>query len=519
MNEFQVDGSILSFDEDKREVEVLLMPWDAEAEQKDGIHRFERGAFKDVDPTMFRSRMRHQDPPTGRGFKLEEQEDGPHLWFRVSKTGPGDEQLTLIKDKVEDGISIGFDTSDHKTEKLPNGRNRYTHTGFSKARRLEVSTTWAPAFKDSRVLSFMEDNVADKDEAQAEAPEAPVPAATDEALQAFQDNILSKFEALQDRITAQGLQVPDAVKQEEERLIAFGRDLIAADATHQFDAADVTSADHTGVLPIDITGPTIGVIDASRPFMESTTRIPAPRGETLRVPKITQRPTVAKQSAEKAELSSQKSIIGYVDFDMDTYGGYGDLSIQLIKRSSPDFLNQWVQLLGEAYAISTDDAAVDALLAETAVVEGTGTFDPSSPSFGESFQNAATAAGSRPALLPNRIWLSTAALVAFIDAKSPTGGGGTPLYPGLAGIAGVQGDGNGAGPAGFRMQPIWVPALDDESVDLIIGPAAGFRWAEDGTYTLTADVPGKAGRDVGLVGMVWFGPVYPAAFTTYTLAS
>jgi len=134
-------------------------------------------------------------------------------------------------------------------------------------------------------------------------------------------------------------------------------------------------------------------------------------------------------------------------------------------------------------------------------------------------KNAATAAGSRPALLPNRIFLSTAALVAFIDAKSPTGGGGTPLYPGLASISGVMAGDGGAGPAGFNMRPVWVPALDDESVDVIIGPSQGFHWTEDGTYTLTADVPEKAGRDVGLVGMIWFAPVYPAAFTTYALGS
>ena len=58
-----------------------------------------------------------------------------------------------------------------------------------------------------------------------------------------------------------------------------------------------------------------------------------------------------------------------------TYAGAGDLSIQLIKRSSPDFLALWSGLLADAYALATEDAAVDSLLAESAVVEGTGTFD------------------------------------------------------------------------------------------------------------------------------------------------
>jgi hypothetical protein len=277
--------------------------------------------------------------------------------------------------------------------------------------------------------------------------------------------------------------------------------------------ADIVSDDNAGFMPVAYTNELIGIIDPIRPFMNSTRRIEMPsNGLELSFPRIVTRPEVGEQTTEKAEVTSTTVETDRITRSVRTFAGAGDLSLQLLRRSSPQFLDFYLQLLAEAYATVTDDAAVDVLLA-AGVQPGTGAFDPEAPSYGEAIGNGLAAGRS---LVPDRIWLSTDALTAFIDAKAPVGGGGTPLYPGLASVTGVSG-GAGGGPLPVQMTPVWTPALDDEAVDVIIGPSRGFAWAEEGTFTLQADVPGKLGRDVALAGFVVFVDAYPAAFTTYAL--
>jgi hypothetical protein len=277
--------------------------------------------------------------------------------------------------------------------------------------------------------------------------------------------------------------------------------------------ADNISDDNPGFVPVVYSNDLIGVIDNSRPFIQTTRSIDMPdNGLQISYPRILQRPSVAEQTTEKTEVSSRKITTDRITADVRTFAGAGDISIQLLRRSSPSFLDAFLELLAEQYAIVTEDAAVDALLAASPTA-GTGTFNPAGANFGEAFENGVAAGRS---LVPDRMWLSTTAMVEFIDAKATTTN--QPLYPGLAGIAGLTGGGN-AGPLPMQLTPVWTPALDNETVDVIIGPSSGFRHAEEGTFSLTADVPGRLGRDVALAGFMVFVPVYPAAFTTYVVAT
>src|SRR5688500_5639331 len=506
MTDMLVTGELLSFDEEKREIYGKIVPWGVDGENHDGLHLFERGAFAEVDPATVVLRMRHQDPPTGICVELEDKEDGAYGRFRISRTGPGDEQLTLAKDGVERGFSIGVDTSATTakfTAEKAGTRTRFRH---HKAELNEVSTTWRPAFRAASVLQIHDAETMPETQDPAEAQEVS-PAMLDKL-----NEITAAMQRLDERQREFAIQAPAAEP------VADGRmQRIAVDRT--FALADVITTGNEGVVPDAMSSTMLGRIATGRPFLNSTTKIEAPAsGVNLLFPKITQRPLVGTQAAEKDELASQATIISTVDFPMLTKGGAADLSMQLIRRSSPQFLNLWLELLAQAYAQNTEDGAIDALIAEAAVVEG-GIIDPAAPAFGAAFTTTTAATGAT--MKPDRIWLSTAGLVAFMNEREPAGGGGAALYPGLAGIGGAFGGIGSGGNAelGFQLQPVWVPELDNHAtIDVLIGPSGGFAWAEDGTYTLQADVPAKFGRDVGMAGMIWYAPLYPAAFTSYTLS-
>ena len=74
--------------------------------------------------------------------------------------------------------------------------------------------------------------------------------------------------------------------------------------------ADLTTGENAGVVPDAFVDRILGVIDARRPFMSTTTTINPPQaGMQLVVPKIVTRPTVGLQSGEKVALASTDTSI------------------------------------------------------------------------------------------------------------------------------------------------------------------------------------------------------------------
>jgi hypothetical protein len=120
--------------------------------------------------------------------------------------------------------------------------------------------------------------------------------------------------------------------------------------------ANTLSSDTAGLQPQQHIAQIFQVIDASRPLVASGNRVALIRG-SFTFPKITQRPLVAVQSAEKTEAGNQKMIVTMNTATASTYLGGGDISWQAINWSTPDALRLWFDLAAEQYAIQTEQDA------------------------------------------------------------------------------------------------------------------------------------------------------------------
>ncbi len=508
-------------DRGERIIRMRIVPWEKPVISRAGPEVVMRGAFDGVDPSSVVLRLEHENPPAGRGLSYSNEPDGAYMEFRASKTQRGDDILTLAEDGITKGVSVGY-------EDAPDGIQHYRSGGKSlrvvhKGTLREVSTTWRPTWKEAEVLSVrtegeptMADPVADATPAPAPTPAidiTPLTAAL-EKMAGGQAALAAKMDELEER-SRQQIVIPSHPT--EEKKVGHGQwmevviKMLSGERVPEMQLRaldEIITTDNIGVVPDAVLSEIVGVIDTRRPFLASTRRLELPSsGMSITVPVIDVRPETGVQAEEKDDIASNQTEITTDSFDAVTIAGGGDLSLQLLKRSSPAFLGLYLELLTESLNKNMEIKALQALY--TVDTPG-GALDPDNANFGTAWKN-----GALVGVPPDTLWLSSTGVAQFIDAKAT--GTNAPLYSTIQ--AGFTA---GTGPSGTisGLRPVYVPAMDVVGdVDAIVGPSRGFAWTEDGTYTLQVDVPAKAGRDVALVTIAWFMPLYGPAFTTYQIAS
>ena len=298
------------------------------------------------------------------------------MTFRVSKTAAGDDQLELARDGIVTGASIEFVEVDGGTVTEKRGNRR--HRKHSRVDLRGVTTTYQPAYPTAQVLAVRSE---ENEVTEQAAPETPAIDLTPLATKADTDAAVPVRPWTARCDGGDGTQplrhLPSAplsddsanVKPDRGEWMSVVLRMMSGERINQKELeariqAELITSDNLGVVPEQFLNEFIGIIDPARPFLDSTRKLAIPAaGLTMNVPVLETRPTVAVQAAEKDELQSTITEITSTSFTPLTIGGYGDISLQLLRRSDPSYLSLYTELLAEAYAIMADDRGVDALIA------------------------------------------------------------------------------------------------------------------------------------------------------------
>ena len=142
-------------------------------------------------------------------------------------------------------------------------------------------------------------------------------------------------------------QAKAGIKDAQERMELFTRA-----AAHQI------TTSNPGLLPEQILGPVLAFVDQARPLINALGARNLPSGSWSR-PRVTTHTLVGQQTAEKTELPSRAMVIGKIPVAAQTWGGYVNLSRQIIDWTQPGVFDIVVNDLAAQYAIATANAAAD----------------------------------------------------------------------------------------------------------------------------------------------------------------
>ena len=278
---------------------------------------------------------------------------------------------------------------------------------------------------------------------------------------------------------------------------------------------DVTTADVPGLLPPQWLTDIVQFIGSARPFITAFDTRPLPEsGMTVNYPNITQRPQVGKQTTEKTDIASRKTTVANGVSSVETYGGGEDVSVQVLQRTEPAYLDLMLELYAEQMAMAMDTAAIASV---AAVV----------PAGNKLTLSLAAPTGINQKLVDGaaKVFGANAqpnVLVAGLDVWKYFAGAvdtsGRPLFPnispsnpvGTTDLSSTTGDARGLG---FFVDP------NMTATKAYMGASRAFTTLLGGIQTLSADNPSKLGRDYAVFEFTAFAPRRPDAIVEYTLGA
>jgi uncharacterized protein len=338
---------IRATDTEKREVSGVAVPFNETIDIGGGwSERFEKGAVDlEADVKLFRD---HKEI-IGKVTRMEESDEGLIINAKISDTTLGNETLELVKDGAIRSFSVGFiPVVDEKKEKT---------IVRKKVDLKEVSLVAFPAYENASVTEVREEV---KEEIMTENKDYSADIA----------EVRNHAEELERRLDV--LATTSASTPATSQFRSFG-DWVKAVAAGNDDAIALhrtfTGADSGDtVMKNAWVSDTVRILNAGRPTYSvfSTGALPAD-GMNVEYPKVnTNTLDVAEQAAEGDTLAYGKLTLTSATAPIKTYGGYTDMSRQVVERSSINYVDTAFRAMVAKYASVTNAAVRAKLISEAA---------------------------------------------------------------------------------------------------------------------------------------------------------
>jgi HK97 family phage prohead protease len=505
--------TLTAADSKKRTISGKIVAWDELGMTSAGATVFEKDSIdfsKPVKLLLEHDRTR----PIGKLMDITADENGIEATFKVAATIAGDDSLLEAAEGLRDGFSVGVKINEWKNEE---GVLRIKSSSLQ-----EVSLVTEPAIDSARVSEIAASQTPENSEATAEETttqedkvseinsEAPIATEAVEAAQApvVTAQYMAYTKPRVDTNVTAGQYLNAQIK-------ALGGDTDARDLVAALQIATVS--ENTGMVPPNYLRDVIGVIDSSRPFIDSIERAPLPAsGMKVFSPKLGTQATVA-QTSEGSEFSSTDTTVTYQEDTVVKFAGANVVNVELFDRSDPSFADLLVRELAASYAQKTDAYAANIAAQNSANSDAATVYGAIAKGIADSY--------GVMRFTPNRLLVAPSGGEDSIDFAALLGAvaDGRPLYaaanPQNANGLITQGSTNGT-VAGLDLvvDPNYTGNDSNEKYGLVY-PSQAMRFHESGTIELRANIVANGRIEIGLYGYVCVVNRFPTAFRYLTVTA
>ena len=448
--------------------------------------------------------------PIGKLTSYEVTDTGIEASFKIAGTIAGDDSLLEAAEGLRDGFSVGI--------KLNEWENVDGAMVIASSQMIETSLVTDPAIDSARVteVAATETEVSEstdsdiKPEGEDLVSETAPESVTTEAVEAAKSEVtVSASAPVMYSSPRVNLNVT-AGQYAKAQLAASRGDNDARDLVAALQVATV--AENTGMVPPNYLRDVIGIIDNSRPFIDSIERAALPAsGMKIFTPKLGTQATVAL-TAEAAEFASTDTSVTFQEDNVVKFAGAGILDVELVDRSDPAFLDLYIRELAASYAQKTDDYALG--LARDGAVGSSGS------SIYKAIADGIADSYGVMRFTPNRLVVHPTAsgTISYADLLGAEDGNDRPLFAAAvpSNAAGLISQGSTQGTvAGLSL--VVDPNYTGDKFALVY-PSAAMRFHESSQIQLRTAVVANGQLEIGLYGYCAVVNRYPTAFRKLTVA-